>query len=334
MNKKILSGLVIASVCGIMAGLGESPVYADNQLDEVIVYGDKYKTDQDSAQVKPVAGGMIGTRQAVGTLGSKDVLDVPFEQMTFSKKAMETFSQPERSAMDVLSLSPSVRVTHGSMDTNLYIRGFSAGSGSWTLNGIPDMSHQMTMPTNYMDKIEVLSGPNIGINGVGIFMAGSVGGTISATTKKAQDAPILNAGLSWSSDSYFTQNVDVGKRFGKDNAWGVRINALNSTGDLAVDGTRDYKRDIAINIDHRAKRSTTNIFFSYDYDNEYGRSNTIGLGKLSGLPKVPKNTRNLSPHWSNDKYENTTFIFNHEQKLSDHLSWFGNFGWRWENYSS
>lgn len=91
MNKKILSGLVIASVCGIMAGLGESPVYADNQLDEVIVYGDKYKTDQDSAQVKPVAGGMIGTRQAVGPLGSKDVLDVPFEQMTFSKKAMETF---------------------------------------------------------------------------------------------------------------------------------------------------------------------------------------------------------------------------------------------------
>lgn len=154
MNKKILSGLVIASVCGIMAGLGESPVYADNQLDEVIVYGDKYKTDQDSAQVKPVAGGMIGTRQAVGTLGSKDVLDVPFEQMTFSKKAMETFSQPERSAMDVLSLSPSVRVTHGSMDTNLYIRGFSAGSGSWTLNGIPDMSHQMTMPTNYMEWMD------------------------------------------------------------------------------------------------------------------------------------------------------------------------------------
>lgn len=41
---------------------------------------------------------------------------------------------------------------------------------------------------------------------------------------------MLNAGLSWSSDSYYTQTVDVGKRFGKDNAWGVRINALNATG--------------------------------------------------------------------------------------------------------
>lgn len=41
---------------------------------------------------------------------------------------------------------------------------------------------------------------------------------------------MLNAGLSWSSDSYYTQTVDVGKRFGKDGAWGVRINALNADG--------------------------------------------------------------------------------------------------------
>lgn len=144
----------------------------------------------------------------------------------------------------------------------------------------------------------------------------------------------MNANLSWSSDSYYTQSVDWGKRFGKNNAWGVRINALNATGGLAVDGTRDYKRDIAINIDHRAERSKTNIFFSYDYDNQYGRSNTISLGKLPSLPRVPSNKNNLAPHWTNDKYENYTFIFNHEQYLSDHLTWFGNFGWRWEDYSS
>ena len=84
------------------------------------------------------------------------------------------------------------------------------------------------MPTNYMDRVEVLAGPNIGVNGIGIFMAGSVGGTVGVTTKKAQEKPMLNAGLSWSSDSYYTQTVDVGKRFGKDGAWGVRINALNA----------------------------------------------------------------------------------------------------------
>ncbi len=330
MNKKRAAWLVAALM--VTNGISGGVLAAGNQLDEVIVTADRY--DADTAQLVPVASGMVGTKQNVGTLGSKDVLDTPFEQMTFTKKAMETFSQPQRSVMDVLSLSPSVRVTHGSTDTNLYIRGFSAGSGSWSMNGIPSMSHQMTMPTNYMDRVEVLAGPNIGVNGIGIFMAGSVGGTVGVTTKKAQDTPNMNVGLSWSSDSYYTQTVDVGKRFGKDNAWGVRINALNATGGLAVDGTRDYKRDIAVNIDHRAERSKTNIFFSYDYDNQYGRSNTIGLGSLSGLPKVPNNKKNLSPHWSNDKYENTTFILNHEQYLSDDLTWFGNFGWRWEDYSS
>ena len=299
----------------------------------MIVTADRY--DDDTTQLEPVASGMVGTKQNVGTLGNKDVMDVPFQQMTFTKKAMETFAQPQRSVMDVLSLSPSVRVTHGSTDTSLYIRGFSANSASWSMNGIPSMSHQMTMPTNYMDRVEILSGPNIGVNGAGIFMAGgSAGGAVNVTTKKAQDTPNFDAGLSWSSDSYYTQSVDVGKRFGKDNAWGVRINALNSTGGLAVDGTRDYKRDIAVNIDHRAERSKTNIFFSYDYDNQSGRSNTISLGKLTGLPKVPNNKNNLAPHWSNDKYENTTFIFNHEQYLSDNLTWFGNFGWRYEDYSS
>ncbi len=330
MERKKLLGItaLLLAATGFSGGV----TAAEPQLDEVIVTADRY--DVDSAQLAPVAAGMVGTKQNVGTLGTQDVMDVPFQQMTFTKKAMETFAQPQRSIMDVLSLSPAVRVNHSSTDTNIYIRGFSAGGGSWSMNGIPSMSHQMTMPFNYLDRAEVLAGPNIGVNGIGIFMAGSVGGTVNVTTKKAQDTPNLNAGLSWSSDSYYTQSVDFGKRFGKDNAWGVRINALNSTGGLAVDGTRDYKRDIAVNIDHRAERSKTNIFFSYDYDNQYGRSNTISLGKLPSLPKVPNNKNNLAPHWTNDKYENYTFIFNHEQYLSDNLTWFGNFGWRWENYSS
>lgn len=155
---------------------------AGNQLDEVIVTADRY--DADTAQLAPVASGMVGTKQNVGTLGSQDVLDTPFEQMTFTKKAMETFSQPQRSVMDVLSLSPSVRVTHGSTDTNLYIRGFSAGSGSWSMNGIPSMSHQMTMPTNYMDRVEVLAGPNIGVNGIGISWQALSAGRSASRRKK------------------------------------------------------------------------------------------------------------------------------------------------------
>lgn len=325
-NKKIIRAF-LASM--LLSGVGMK-VDAIWQLDEVNVIGDKY--DADIAQVEPIASGLIGTVQEVGTLGKKDVLSVPFQQMTFTKQTIDTFSHPNRSAMDALSLSPSVTVTHGSLDTNVKIRGFSAGSGSWLINGVPSMSHQMTMPTNYFDKIEVLAGPNLGVNGIGIFMANSVGGTISATTKKAQEMPILHAGLSWAGKTYFTKTIDWGSRISNNKQWGIRINALHGNGKLVVSGTKDTKYDIAINIDHVSKNGDSNIFFSYDHDEQWGRNNTIGLGKLESIPVVPNNKNNLSPHWIDEKYQNYTFIANHKQKISDNLIWFTNFGWRWEDY--
>ena len=37
------------------------------------------------------------------------------------------------------------------------------------------MSHQMTMPTNYFDKVEVLGGPNIGVERDRYFHGGLCG---------------------------------------------------------------------------------------------------------------------------------------------------------------
>ena len=98
MNKKRAAWLVAALMTA--NGISGGVLAAGNQLDEVIVTADRY--DADTAQLAPVASGLVGTKQNVGTLGSQDVLDTPFEQMTFTKKAMETFSQPQRSVMDVL----------------------------------------------------------------------------------------------------------------------------------------------------------------------------------------------------------------------------------------
>lgn len=312
---------------------GQAAAAPVTELEEVVVEGKR--EDSDISQVQPVASGMVGTQAKAGILGEKDVLDLPVSQMTFSKAAMDAFAQPGRSIMDVLALNPSVTVTHSATDTNINIRGFSAGSGSWIMNGIPSMSHQMTMPYNFIDTVSVLSGPNIGINGVGVFMSGSNGGTVSITSKKAQDTPNLSAGLSWSGDSYLTESIDFGKRFGKSNEWGVRVNGLYADGHHSVDGVKDTKRDLYVNIDHRAKRSKTNLLIGYDYDNLTGRSNTINLGEnISALPAVPKNTNNLSPKWANDEYENYTLILNHEQYLSEELTWFANAGYRKEDYPS
>lgn len=82
MNKKRAAGLVAALL--VVSGTSGGVLAAGAQLDEVIVTADRYEAD--TAQLVPVASGMVGTKQNVGTLGSQDVLDTPFEQMTFTKE--------------------------------------------------------------------------------------------------------------------------------------------------------------------------------------------------------------------------------------------------------
>ena len=71
-----------------------------------------------------LAGGMMQTRQKVGMfLGEKDTLDVPLHEVTFTKEALDIYSQPGRGMLDTLALDPAVRASHGSMDTSVSIRG-------------------------------------------------------------------------------------------------------------------------------------------------------------------------------------------------------------------
>lgn len=97
-RKKLVAGIILTLSAALCGGMDASAVW---QMDEVNVVGERY--DADNAQSAPIASGLIGTKQEVGALGKKDVLDVPFQQATFTKQAIETFSQPERSLMDTQS---------------------------------------------------------------------------------------------------------------------------------------------------------------------------------------------------------------------------------------
>ena len=283
-----------------------------------------------------LAGGMMQTRQKVGMfLGEKDTLDVPLHEVTFTKEALDIYSQPGRGMLDTLALDPAVRASHGSMDTSVSIRGLSSHGMKWTLNGVPGMSHQMQMPYNFVDTVSVIAGPSIGITGMSTSMSTQSGGVVNMVSKKAQAEPNADLKLGWSTNNYLTQSIDVGQRFGKNKEYGIRINAMNASGDLSVEGTHDLQRNVYINLDRVGKHSNTNLLAGYDYDNEDGRSNTINLaGNMNSLPGVPNNKKNLSPTWSNDTYKNWTAVLNHEQKFADNMSYFVNAGWHKEDYTS
>lgn len=331
--KKIELGVAIALCLGISISAIES-AYAEEideySLGELIVEG------QADAGKADLAGGMMSSTQTVGMfLGEKDVLDVPLHETTFTEEALDVYSQPGRGMLDTLALDPAVRANHGSLDTSVYIRGLSTHAMRWTLNGVPGMSHQMQMPYNFVDQVSIIAGPSIGVTGMSTSMSTQTGGVVNMQSKKAGPEPNAEFKIGWSTENYWTQAIDIGDRFGKNKEWGIRLNALNGSGNLAVDGTHDLKRSFWLNLDREGTHSKTNILFGYDYDNEDGRSNTINLSKsINKLPRVPHNTNNLSPSWSNDTYKNWTAVLNHEQKFSEHMSYFINAGWHKEDYTS
>lgn len=294
-------------------------------LDEVIVEGVRENTF-GSYQLR---------RQNVGNLEEKDILQAPVRQSTFTEKALNRFTSAGRGMIDALSLEASVRTRPGSMENSVQIRGISSHGFRWNLNGIPGMTHQMQMPYNFVDKVSIISGPSIGITGASTSMSTQAGGIVNMESKRATLSPLRNFALRWAERNYFSQSIDIGKRFSKDKSWGIRLNAMNAQGKLSVDGTDDKMRNIYVNIDHHTDKSDTNLLLGYDYDNQHGRSNTISLGKnILELPAVPRAKNNLSPHWSQDAYENYTVVLNHQQKIRDNLEIYFNAGYHKENYTS
>ena len=328
MNKNALKTAVLLTILQAAA----TSVYANDlmkvELEPVVV----------EAERETIADGRFATTQEVGLLGDKTIMETPLHQVTLTSKVIDEFSRPGRGMLDALTLDPSIRTTNGSMDTSVYIRGFSGSGKAWNLNGVPNMTHQKQMPYNFAEKVSFISGPSIGVAGNATPFNAQTGGSINMISKKAGDTRNASVELGWASDSYLIQKIDIGDRFGKNKEWGLRLNTMNAVGDLRQDGANDKQRNVYLNIDRRGKHSKTNLLAGYDYDNNTGLGSTINLNTktIKSLPKVPKNTSALAPTWNNDKYKNTVVVLNHEQKFGgeNNLSYFINAGYHKEDYTS
>lgn len=307
MNKNALKAAILLTILQTAAATGYADELMNVKLEPVIV----------EAEQETIADGRFSTTQEAGLLGSKTIMETPLHQVTLTSKVIDEFSRPGRGMLDALTLDPSIRTTNGSMDTSVYIRGFSGSAKAWNLNGVPNMTHQKQMPYNFADKVSFISGPAIGIAGNSSPFNAQSGGSINMISKKAGDTPNASVEIGWASDSYLTQKIDIGDRFGKNKEWGLRLNAMNAVGDLRQDGANDKQRNVYLNLDRKGQHATTNLLAGYDYDNNSGLGSTINLNSKTvfSLPKVPKNTNTLAPAWNNDTYKNTVVVLNHEQKF-------------------
>lgn len=184
MKKKILSAALLSVL--VSSAFGTMTAGAVYEMDEVTVTADR------EGDVAALPGGLVNQTAKLGILGNKSVMDIPYSEMSMTEKTLETFSDPSQPLANVLQNNPSIRSSTSSpMYTDFSMRGINMNGNHMMLNGIPSLFYQFNGPPNHIiERMDITSGPNAGVNGVSMSNNGTNGGatpapgTINVVTKK------------------------------------------------------------------------------------------------------------------------------------------------------
>lgn len=308
----------VGFVVGASAEKVDSEKVMEHQLKGIIVEGD--------ADVLP--GGFASTKSTMGILGDKNVMDTPFSQVNITQKTIETFGGPNQPLQSVLVNNPAVRVEGTTLHNDISIRGLKSTGTSMYLNGIPGLMTQFNAPTFMISDIQFISGPNSGITGIpSTYESSAAGGTVNFVSKKATDQEITSYKQTFSGKSSLGEYLDIGRRWGEDNEWGIRINTELLDGDTAIDGHNIKAQGIFANVDHKDENSKTNLLTGYRHFDIKGGQRWFSLGsKVTHVLDAPDASKDYSFDGQRKESEGYIFALNHEQNFDDGWKWFANAG--------
>lgn len=320
-----MSGYVHAAVAGL-AEEAETSQSASSSRDNLAAYRLRGVTVEGEQDVLP--GGMASTTGTMGFLGDRDIMDVPFSEVTLAQKTIEAFGGPDQSGLNVLVNNPAVRNLGSTLHNNYSIRGINATSTSIYVNGIPGLNTQFSSPLFAMESVQFISGPNSGITGIpSTYETSNAGGIINFVTKKAGAEPITRYKQVFSGESMLAEYVDVGRRFGENDKWGMRFNAEFANGDTAIDGHNMRAQGFALNLDHEDEWSKTNFYAAYRHQDIRGGLRWFGLGSaVTKIPGAPDASKDYGFDGMRKESEGFVLALNHEQKIDDDWKWFLNAG--------
>ena len=242
------------------------------------------------------AGGRIADQSKLGALGEKSVVDTPFTVTTFTEKLIE--QQQSSTLGEVLKNDASIRTTtnQGHLNENFKIRGFDVNHEDLSYNGLYGVAPYGRMPTEFLESVTVLKGPNALV--AGVAPSGSIGGVIIANSKRA-DQDLTRVSASFEDEGYYQSGFDVSRRFGQNNEFGVRVNGAHADGEHIIDGMNDRMSLGSIAADYTSDKFKINLDAYAMRENRDGGSPTmVSMEKLSEVIKAPEGDIN---HFKNLK---------------------------------
>ena len=251
----------------------------------------------------PYTGGQVNTGSRVGFLGNRDVMDTPFNTVSYTQQLIQ--DQQAHSVSDVLANNPSVRLLYPDNDgsTDFMVRGNKVSQLDIAYDGLYGIG---TPGIESLERIDVLIGTNALLNGLG--PSGGVGAYINQVPKKALEMPLTQLSFGYFGGQ-FGGTVDVSRRF-SNNQFGIRFNGGYRDGDMEADHQSRKVGTGTLSMDWRSPDNHVRFSTNFGYrenDNQSPSRTTYLLSNNFQIPAPPGNPRvNWQNPWS---YDNTRTLF-------------------------
>ncbi|MCO5367074.1 TonB-dependent receptor [Pseudomonas alliivorans] len=315
------SGLQLVSVGEQAYTLVPAPSSGSLELAPTSILGAGGTTDGQA-----YAGGQVARRGSQGMLGARDFMDTPFSMTTYTQEAVK--NQQARTLGDLIASDPSVRATNpaGGRYEQFTIRGLSLFNSDVSYNGLYGILPTYTIDMEMAERVDILKGPSQLVNG--ISPRGSVGGGINVVPKRATDKPITEFTGSYASDSQVGGAVDIARRFGDEDKFGIRFNGVKQSGDTTWDHQSVDRQMAVLGLDFRGERLRLSTDIGHTERNTDAPQERVQIGPNAKVPNANDVRDNYAQSWSKARTEDTFGMVNAEYDVNDSVMLYGGGGAR------
>lgn len=261
------------------------------------------------------AGGQVARGGRLGMLGNTDFMDAPFSLTAYTSELVE--NQQARSIVDVLANDPAAQPGGPRIFDNFYIRGFSIHREEIGFDGLYGIAGAEVNLLEGIERVEVLKGPSTLLNGSA--PKGTAGGAINLVPKRAGEVPLTRLTTTYMGDGNLGAHLDMGRRFGPDNAVGIRINGAYRDGATATDHEAERAHNMVVGLDYRAERMRLSADFGNAAEDTQGARSNFYVTSPN-LPAAPPGKTNVWPDWTYQDKTHTFGLLRGELDLSDDVT--------------
>lgn len=317
-------------VC-LAASFAGSPLLAQEQLETPVQGSAAEPVELQSVEItasadasadgltQPYAGEQVARGGRVGILGNQDYMETPFTSTSYTSQLIQ--DQQARSVSDIVQNDPSVRVARGfgNMQELYMVRGFRLFSDDISYNGLYGLLPRQYVAAEFIERAEVFRGASAFLNGAAPGGSG-VGGMINLVPKRAPNDSLTRLTVGAENGGQRSLGVDLGRRLGEEERFGVRLNAAKHAGETTVDNEDRTLDMFALGVDYQGDnfRLSADIGHQYHYIDAPRPSVYIASG--IPLPSAPDADDNFAQPWTFSKEKQTFGTVRGEYDFSDSVT--------------